>query len=69
MSGKEMTFEQALTQLETILAQLESGELSLEESVALYEKGRQLSALCQKQLNDAELRIHRINDDGTLDPN
>lgn len=62
----ELSFEQANQQLEQSIARLESGELSLEESVALYEKGRILAAHCQKLLNDAELRIKKIDDAGVI---
>ena len=51
----ELSFEQAFDQLEEVIARLESGELSLEESVTLYEQGKQLSARCQQLLDDAEL--------------
>jgi len=52
----KLTFEQAYAQLEAIVAQLESGELSLDESVALYEKGQALAQLCSEMLDQAELR-------------
>jgi len=64
----KLTFEQAYAQLEAIVAQLESGELSLDESVALYEKGQALAQLCSEMLDQAELRIQQIDDDGTLRP-
>ena len=56
MSGskKNITFEDALTQLETITRQLESGQESLEESMKLYEKGIQLKEVCEKKLQEAE---------------
>ncbi len=62
----ELSFEQAFDQLEEVITQLESGELSLEESVTLYERGKQLSARCQELLDSAELRVKKLNDDGTL---
>jgi exodeoxyribonuclease VII small subunit len=65
----ELSFEQANQQLEQAIARLESGELSLEESVSLYEKGRELAAYCQKLLNNAELRIKKIDDAGTIHDN
>ena len=56
MSGskKNITFEDALTQLETITRQLESGQESLEESMKLYEKGIELKEVCEKKLQEAE---------------
>lgn len=63
-----LTFEQAYAQLEEIVARLESGELSLEDSVALYEQGQALARLCGDLLDKAELRVQQIADDGTLAP-
>lgn len=57
------TFEAAYSELEGIIAQLESGELSLDESVKFFERGRELSAYCQSLLENAELRITQINAD------
>ncbi|HEX4036629.1 MAG TPA: exodeoxyribonuclease VII small subunit [Acidobacteriaceae bacterium] len=54
------TFEESLTRLEEIVAQLERGELSLEESVRLFEEGTQLSAECRKQLEEAEGRVEML---------
>lgn len=56
MSGskKNISFEDALTQLETITRQLESGQESLEESMKLYEKGIELKEVCEKKLQEAE---------------
>ncbi len=62
----DLTFEGAFEALETIVAQLESGDLSLEESVTLFERGRKLSAHCQTLLDQAELRISQLDDDGNM---
>ena len=62
----DLTFEDAYAQLEDIAAQLESGELSLDESVALYERGQALARLCGDLLDSADLRIQQINDAGAL---
>jgi len=64
----ELSFEDAYKELETIVTQLESGELSLEDSVKLFERGRELSAHCQKILDGAELRVNQLTEDGGLDP-
>lgn len=61
-----MTFETAYDLLEEVLTQLESGELPLEESVTMYERGKLLSAHCQTLLDDAETRIQKIDDAGNL---
>ena len=62
----ELSFEQAYAELQGVIEKLESGDLSLEESVTLYEKGRQLSTRCQTLLDSAELRIKQLNADGSL---
>ena len=55
-----LTFEQALQQLETIVQQLEKGQVPLEESITIYEKGTALKAHCETKLRDAEARIEKI---------
>jgi exodeoxyribonuclease VII small subunit len=64
----DLTFEDAYAQLEEIAAQLESGDLSLDESVALYERGQALARHCSDLLDAAELRIRQINDAGDVSP-
>lgn len=63
----DMNFEQALRALEEIVHKLESGEAPLDESIALYERGNQLRALCQQRLDAAKARIEAITlgPDGT----
>jgi exodeoxyribonuclease VII small subunit len=58
------TFETAYAELEAIVGQLDSGELTLEQSVALYERGRKLAAYCQTLLDQAELRVSQLEDNG-----
>ncbi len=55
-----MNFEQALRALEEIVHTLESGEAPLDESIALYERGNKLRALCQQRLDAAKARIEAI---------
>ncbi|MGJ3240189.1 MAG: exodeoxyribonuclease VII small subunit [Anaerolineae bacterium] len=62
----ELSFEQAFERLETLIARLESGELTLDEQVSLSEQGKQLATRCQQLLDDAELRIQQLEQDGTL---
>lgn len=57
MMKKQPTFEQALVQLESIVKQLEGGALSLEESLALFERGVKLSAYCSGVLDQAEQKV------------
>jgi exodeoxyribonuclease VII small subunit len=64
----ELSFEAAYAELEQIIAQLESGELPLEESVTLYERGRQLAERCQAALDQAELRVSQLTGDGRVEP-
>lgn len=54
------SFEESLTRLEEIVAQLERGDLPLEESVRLFEEGTRLSELCRKQLEDAEGKVEML---------
>jgi exodeoxyribonuclease VII small subunit len=58
------TFEEQLTALETVVERLERGELSLDESVRLFEEGVHLSNACKKQLEDAEGRIQVLVEQG-----
>lgn len=56
----ELSFEKALSELETIVRSLESGESDLEESIKNYEKGNELLKHCEKRLNDAKLKVEKI---------
>ena len=58
---KELTFEQALVQLETIVKKLELSQESLENSIALYEEGVRLKKFCEAQLKEAALKVEKIN--------
>lgn len=62
----ELSFEEAYAQLEAIVAQLESGDLSLDDSVTLYARGQQLAQRCGILLDTAELRIQQLTDDGEI---
>ncbi|NET38589.1 MAG: exodeoxyribonuclease VII small subunit [Cyanothece sp. SIO1E1] len=62
MEKERLSFEDALKQLESIVEQLESQEITLEDSVKLYEKGMKLSKLCNQVLHQAELKIQEVND-------
>jgi exodeoxyribonuclease VII small subunit len=54
------SFEEHLTKLEKVVAQLESGDLTLEDSVRLFEEGVQLSEACKKELEVAEGKIQLL---------
>ena len=55
----DITYEEAYGQLEEILNALESGDLSLDESLSLYERGAALAAYCTRLLDEAELRVEQ----------
>ena len=56
----ELSFEGALKELEAIVSRLEQGEVDLEDSIALYERGQALKAHCEKKLKSAEGRLEKI---------
>ncbi|MBN1963887.1 MAG: exodeoxyribonuclease VII small subunit [Anaerolineae bacterium] len=57
----DLTFEAALAQLEEIVNRLEDGDMTLAESVDLFERGQALTAFCQAQLDEAELRVRQVS--------
>lgn len=61
-TNTEMTFEQAMQRLEEIIRALESGELSLAESMALYKEGAAQSRLCRQKLEQAKLELELWQD-------
>ena len=56
-----MTFESAYRELEQIVAQLERGDLPLEQAIELHSRGQQLSLWCSRQLDEAELKIRKLD--------
>jgi exodeoxyribonuclease VII small subunit len=65
---KQQTFESSLAALEKIVRKLEQGDLSLEESLKLFEEGVKLSRECQERLNQAERRIEILLKDSDGNP-
>lgn len=61
-----LSFEAAFAELEQIVSKMEMGDLPLEESVTLFERGRQLSEHCQRLLDKAELRVNQLANDGQI---
>ena len=57
---KDMSFEEALAELETIVRQLEQGDVELEKSIAIYERGAELKKHCESRLKAAELKVEQI---------
>jgi len=63
MTDKEiakMSFEEALQALEQVVGQLEGGQVPLEQSIALYERGDALKKHCEARLGEAELKVQKI---------
>jgi exodeoxyribonuclease VII small subunit len=56
----DLSFEEAYAELEATVARLERGDLSLEESIALFERGQALAARCNVQLDTAELKVRQL---------
>lgn len=63
-----MTFEQAMEELETVVRQLESGKIKLDEAVAVYERGVKLKNFCEEKLKSAKSKIDKlvIGKDGSI---
>lgn len=57
---EKMAFETALAELETIVKDLESGKVSLEDSINAYERGMALKSHCEAKLRDAQMKIEKI---------
>ena len=60
IKNKELRFEESLKELENIVDQLESGDIDLEKSVKLYEKGMLLKKNCEDKLKNVEMQIKKI---------
>ncbi|MGR3758440.1 MAG: exodeoxyribonuclease VII small subunit [Tranquillimonas sp.] len=61
----KMSFEDAMRELESVVGRLESGDVPLDESIRLYERGAALKARCEAKLKEAEAKVAKI----TLDEN
>jgi exodeoxyribonuclease VII small subunit len=66
-SSKTQSFESAMTELEQLVADMESGKLSLEDSLAAYKRGAELLNYCRSRLDDAQQQV-RVLEEGTLKP-
>ncbi len=64
---RELSFEQALEELESLVRRMESGELGLDESIAAYRRGAELAKFCQSKLAAADEEIRKLDGD-TLKP-
>jgi exodeoxyribonuclease VII small subunit len=56
----EMSFEDAIKELETVVGQLERGDVALDDSIALYERGAALKSRCEAKLKEAEEKVAKI---------
>ncbi|MEM5476625.1 exodeoxyribonuclease VII small subunit [Pacificibacter sp. AS14] len=57
----ELSFEAAMAELDQVVAKLERGEVALEDSIKLYERGAELKAHCEAKLKDAEEKVEKIS--------
>ena len=64
----ELSFEQAMAELEKVVGQLERGDVALDESIKLYERGAELKKRCETKLNEAEEKVAAITLDGDGNP-
>ncbi|MDH5611445.1 MAG: exodeoxyribonuclease VII small subunit [Gammaproteobacteria bacterium] len=60
MAKKKINFEESLSELETLVEEMEQGNLSLEESLSRFEKGISLTTECQQALQSAELKVQEL---------
>ncbi len=65
---EEMSFEEAMAELEAVVGQLERGEVALDASIALYERGAKLTARCEVKLREAEEKVAQITLDADGKP-
>lgn len=63
-----LTFEEAMTELESIVSRMESGQLPLEQSLSAYKRGAELLQFCQKALADVEQQVRLLTEANQLQP-
>ena len=56
----EIKFEKAMTRLESIVEELERGDLNIDKSLEIFEEGIKMSRICSKKLNEAEAKIEKL---------
>jgi exodeoxyribonuclease VII small subunit len=64
----ELSFEQAMQELEQVVSRLERGDVALDESIALYERGALLKKRCEEKLKEAEEKVNAITLDAEGNP-
>ena len=65
---QDLSFEQAMAELEQVVGRLERGDVALDESIALYERGARLKKRCEKKLKEAEEKVAAITFDAEGNP-
>ncbi|MGB2895859.1 MAG: exodeoxyribonuclease VII small subunit [Anaerolineales bacterium] len=60
---EKMSYEEAFMELQSVVEKLESGELPLKDSLALFERGQALSARCSELLEEAQLKLRQLTQD------
>ena len=66
---KELTFEQAMEELETVVGKLEEGDVPLEEAINMFQEGMKLSKFCHDRLHKVEKQMTQVlSEDGELKP-
>lgn len=65
---EEMSFEDAIRELENVVTKLDRGDVPLEDAIALYETGAKLKARCETKLREAEEKVAQITLDGSGQP-
>jgi len=63
MADKKPTFEESLKKLETLVKKLEEGDLSLDQSLKVFEEGVQMANFCEKSLNEAQGKVEKLMTD------
>ena len=66
---EELTYEQAFAELESVLSELESDKSSLDDVMALFERGQELARYCTRLLDQADLKIQQLSGDTLTDFN
>jgi exodeoxyribonuclease VII small subunit len=67
--NNELTFEEAMEQLETVVNKLEEGDVPLEEAIRMFEEGMKLSKFCHERLQNVEKQMTQVlTEDGELKP-
>ena len=64
---EQLTFEEAMKELELLVDSLDKGDISLDKAIAAYDRGSQLKDHCQKKLNEAKMKVETIQSSDNID--